>query len=74
LAESFFANLECELIARRSWKNKIEARMAVFAWIESWYSPHLRHSALNYHSPNYFETKHTEEIISAENQTIPEHQ
>lgn len=30
MAESFFASLECELIARRSWKTKTEARMAVF--------------------------------------------
>jgi putative transposase len=48
MAESFFASLECELIARRSWKSKTEARMAVFTWIESWYNPHRRHSALNY--------------------------
>ena len=30
MAESFFASLECELIDRRSWKNKTEARLAVF--------------------------------------------
>jgi len=35
MAESFFASLECELIARRSWKSKTKARMAVFTWIES---------------------------------------
>lgn len=72
MAESFFASLECELIARRSWKTKTEARMAVFTWIESWYNPHRRHSALNYLSPNNFERKHTERIIEAESQIIPE--
>ena len=72
MAESFFASLECELIARRSWKTKTEARMAVFTWIESWYNPHRRHSALNYLSPNNFERKHKEKIIEAENQIIPE--
>ena len=51
MAESFFATLECELIARRSWRTKTEARLAVFTWIESWYNPHRRHSALNYLSP-----------------------
>lgn len=66
MAESFFASLECELIARRSWKTKTEARMAVFTWIESWYNPHRRHSALNYLSPNNFERKHTERINEAE--------
>ena len=30
MAESFFASLECELIARRTWKTKTEARLAVF--------------------------------------------
>jgi putative transposase len=30
IAESFFASLECELIARRSSKTKAEARTAVF--------------------------------------------
>lgn len=39
MAESFFASLECELIARRSWKTKTEARMTIFTWIESWYNP-----------------------------------
>lgn len=72
MAESFFASLECELIARRSWKTKTEARMAVFTWIESWYNPHRRHSALNYLSPNNFERKHKEKIIEAESQIIPE--
>ena len=36
MARSFFASLECELIARRSWKSTTEARMAVFTSIESW--------------------------------------
>ncbi|MCW5608790.1 MAG: hypothetical protein KIT26_12185 [Nitrosomonas sp.] len=35
MAESFFASLECELIDRRSWKNKTETRLAIFTWIES---------------------------------------
>ena len=70
--ESFFASLECELIATRSWKTKTEARMAVFTWIESWYKPHQRHSALNYLSPNNFERKHAEKINEPESQIIPE--
>lgn len=46
MAESFFATLECELIARRTWRSKAEAKMAVFTWIEGWYNPRRRHSAL----------------------------
>ena len=72
MAESFFATLKCELIARRTWKTKTEARLAVFAWIESWYNPHRRHSALNYLSPNNFERKHQENTINPETQIIPE--
>jgi putative transposase len=55
MAESFFATLECELINRRSWKTKAEARLAIFTWIEAWYNPLRRHSGLGQRSPNAFE-------------------
>lgn len=55
MAESFFATLEFELINRRSWKTKTEARLAIFTWIESWYNPHRRHSGIGQRSPNNFE-------------------
>jgi len=58
MAESFFASLECELIDRQSWKNQTEARLAVFDYIEGWYNPHRRHSALGYASPVAFEAAH----------------
>lgn len=61
MAESFFASLECELIARRNWKTKAEARIAVFTWIEAWYNPRRRHSALGQMSPVNFEKKHEQE-------------
>ena len=55
MAESFFATLECELIDRRSFRTQAEARMAIFQFIEGWYNPRRRHSALGYLSPNDFE-------------------
>ena len=58
MAESFFASLECELIDRESWKRRTEARLAVFDYIEGWYNPHRRHSALGYLSPMAFEAAH----------------
>jgi putative transposase len=58
MAESFFASLECELLDRRSFKTKTEARLAVFTWIEAWYNPRRRHSSLHYLSPMKFEEKH----------------
>jgi len=52
LCESFFATLECELIERRKFRNQAEAKMAVFDFIEAWYNPHRRHSALDDESPS----------------------
>ena len=45
MAESFFATLECELIDRRSFRTRAEAKTALFEFIEGWYNPHRRHSA-----------------------------
>lgn len=58
MAESFFASLECELLDRRCFKSKAEARLAVFTWIEAWYNPKRKHSALGYVSPIHFESKY----------------
>ena len=55
MCESFFATLECELLQRRKFQTKAEARMAVFMFIEGWYNPSRRHSALGYKSPVEFE-------------------
>ena len=55
MAESFFASLECELLERRSFQTKTEARLALFSYIEGWYNPRRRHSALGYRSPVNFE-------------------
>ena len=58
MAESFFATLECELLERRSFKTKAEARTALFGYIEGWYNPRRRHSGLGYLSPAHFEGTH----------------
>ena len=58
MCESFFATLECELLNCRSFKTQVEARMAVFDFIESWYNPRRRHSALGYLSPIEYERAH----------------
>lgn len=60
MCESFFATLECELLADRSFRGQAEARMAVFDFIEGWYNPRRRHSALGYRSPINFERAHAE--------------
>ena len=58
LCESFFATLECELLNRRRFKTQAEARMAVFEYLEGWYNPHRRHSALDQESPLNYERRH----------------
>jgi putative transposase len=55
MAESFFSTLECEVIARQSLMPRDQARREVFSFIEGWYNPRRRHSALGYKSPNQFE-------------------
>jgi putative transposase len=55
LCESFFATLECELLARHRFRTQAEARRVVFEYLEGWYNPHRRHSALGYLSPAEFE-------------------
>jgi putative transposase len=57
VAESFFASLECELIDRSRWRTHTEARMAVFDYIECFYNPRRRHSALAYLSPVAYERR-----------------
>ena len=58
LCESFFATLECELLDRSTFHNQPQACQAVFEFIEGWYNPHRRHSALDYRSPNRYEALH----------------
>jgi putative transposase len=59
MAESFFATLECELLAGRSFPTKNAARLAVFDYIEGFYNSHRRHSALGYLSPMAYERRWT---------------
>jgi putative transposase len=62
LCESFFATLECELLNRQRFRTKAEARMAVFDFIEGFYNPRRRHSALGYQSPINFEKQQAEAV------------
>jgi putative transposase len=58
MCESFFATLECELLDRHRFPAQVEARMAVFDFIEGWYNTQRRHSALDYDSPIDYERRH----------------
>ena len=54
--ESFHASLKKDLIHRRSWPTKAEARTAIFYYIEAFYNRRRRHSTLGMLSPVEFET------------------
>jgi len=58
LCESFFATVECELLDRTRFRTPGEARGALFDFIEGWYNPQRRHSALGYESPIRYERAH----------------
>ncbi|HEY3216550.1 MAG TPA: IS3 family transposase [Candidatus Eisenbacteria bacterium] len=65
LCESFFATLECELLDRHRFRTQAEARMAIFEFIEAWYNPHRRHSALGYLSPVDYEQNRAAAFLAA---------
>ena len=58
VAESFFATLKCELLYRRPWPRREDARRAIFEFIEAWYNPRRRHSTLGYVSPTEYERRY----------------
>ena len=57
MAESFFATLECELLARQTFRTQLEAHAVLFEYIEVFYNRQRRHSALGYLSPEDFERR-----------------
>jgi putative transposase len=65
MAESFFASLETELLDRTTFRTRTDARLAVFDYIEAFYNPTRRHSALDYLSPADFERRYRSATITA---------
>jgi putative transposase len=55
--ESFHATIKKDLIHRRAWPTKTEARTAVFEYIETFYNRRRRHSRLGMLSPADFENR-----------------
>jgi transposase InsO family protein len=55
--ESFWSTLKQELIYRREFKTRHEARQAIFDFIEVFYNRQRLHSSLGYCSPLDFESK-----------------
>jgi putative transposase len=59
MIESFWSTLQRELLDRQHWTTRADLGSAIFEWIEAFYNPRRRHSALGYRSPHEFEALHT---------------
>ena len=59
--EAFFATLKRELVHRTRFATRLEARSAIFEWIETWYNRKRRHSTLGYLSPEAFERQYKQQ-------------
>jgi putative transposase len=68
MCESFFATLECELIERESFSDRLEGRLAIFDYVEGFYNLRRLHSAIGYQSPVQYER----EYYSRERSTLKE--
>lgn len=64
-AESMMATIKTELVHRRRFKTQDEARLALFRYIEGFYNPLRRHSALGYKSPAEYERMFEEAPLEA---------
>lgn len=49
--ESFFASLKKELVHRERFKTRVQAKAAIFEYIEVFYNRQRRHSAIGYQTP-----------------------
>lgn len=54
--EAFWSSLKNELVHRRRFATRADARTAIFDYIESFYNRSRRHSSLGYHSPLDYES------------------
>ncbi len=52
--ETFFKTIKAELLWQRSWRTRRDAEMAIFEYINGFYNPRRRHSALGWKSPVAF--------------------
>lgn len=57
MCESFFATLECELLAKHRFPSQSVAMPRVFEFVEGWYNTRRRHSSIGYLSPVEFEKR-----------------
>ena len=56
-AESCISTIKKELVKRRTFTTRDQARLALFRYIESFYNPLRRHSSLKMLSPDEYESQ-----------------
>ena len=66
-AESFLATLKKELVHRRRFATRRQARLEIRRWIEAWYNRRRIHTALGRRSPTQWEDhyRHTTQTLAA---------
>lgn len=62
LAERYFATLKTEEVSDTSYQTRRQGITSIFRYIETFYNPKRRHSALNYLSPDDFETLYYQQL------------
>jgi transposase InsO family protein len=55
VVETFFKTIKAELVWRRTWETRRQAETTIFQYINGFYNPRRRHSALGSKSPLAFE-------------------
>ncbi len=55
--ESFWSTLKLEMVYRRQFATRAQARREIFDYIEAFYNSRRRHSSLHYFSPAAFENR-----------------
>ncbi len=58
MCESFNAILECELLVQHRFTTQRDAALEVFSFIDGWYNPRRRHTALGMLSPVQYEDRY----------------
>ncbi len=64
VVESFFDTAKLELLVGHRYRNREEAKSAIFEWIEVFYNRQRRHSTLGDVSPAEFERRYPAEAAA----------
>jgi putative transposase len=57
--ESFWGSMQIELLDRQHWRTNLELAVAIADYIDHFYNPVRRHSALGYLTPDEHEQLHS---------------